>query len=378
MFERTEERAKEVSGRRGAVRVLALAGMVIGISVLHYTTSTRHYFHHDVYARLYYAPIVIAAFWFGLRGSIVTSLCVSLVYVPHIAIQWSHDIVGNPNRYLEIVLFNVIGLVVGALARGQKMHRQKLSETANALEQSYAKLREQTDLLLEMEEELRHADRLAVLGELSATMAHEVKNPLAAVKGAVEILADSRTSPEEREEFLTVLEKEVERLARVVNNYLSLARRTPVQGGQADSREVVRSVVALVEGRARKQGKSFRVVYDGKERPVSLHPDLLRQVLLNLILNSLYATGEGGTVTVETESRGEWLSIAVSDTGRGIPEKDMEKVFEPFYTTRPDGTGLGLPIVKRIVEESGGSVELESREGLGTRVRILLPIGGGH
>ncbi len=360
------------------MKVLALAGMVVGISILHYTTSTRHYFHHDLYARLYYAPIVIAAFWFGLRGSVVTSLSVSVVYLPHVAIQWSHDVVGNPNRYLEIVLFNVIGLVVGALARGEKIHRQKLSDAAEALEQSYAKLREQTDLLLEMEEELRHADRLAVLGELSATMAHEVKNPLAAVKGAVEILADSRTSPKEREEFLAVLEKEVERLARVVNGYLSLARRTPIQGGQADPRDVVRSVVALVEGRARKQGTSFRVVYDGKERLAPLHPDLLRQVLLNLILNSLYATGEGGTVTVETGSRGEWLSITVSDTGKGIPEQDVEKVFEPFYTTRADGTGLGLSIVKRIVEESGGKVELESQEGLGTQVRILLPVGGGH
>lgn len=348
--------------------------MVAVISSLHYLTSTRRYVFHNVYIRLYYAPIVISAFWFGLRGAVLASLFVSVVYMPHVLIQWAHDTLGNPNRFLEIVLFNVIGLVVGTLARAERTHREELAHTATQLEDSYARLQHQTERLLETEEQLMHSDRLSVLGELSAAMAHEVRNPLASIKGTVDILKDNKVSRKEKDEFLGILSKEVERLEGVVSNYLSLAKRVPSQAGQADLKEVVRSVVALVEGRARKQGVTIEVGHDDVEGAVAINPDLLRQVLLNLVLNSLSAMAEGGTLGITSKRERQLLTMIVSDTGTGIYEKHLDRVFDPFFTTRENGSGLGLSIVRRIVEELGGKVELSSREGAGTDVRLLLPL----
>jgi len=361
--------------RRSTVKkVLILAAMVAVISLLHYLTSTRHYVFHNIYVRLYYAPIIISAFWFGLRGAVLAALFVSAAYMPHVLIQWAHDTLGNPNRYLEIVLFNVIGLVVGTLARAERTHREKLSHTARQLEDSYVRLQQQTERLLETEEQLMHSDRLSVLGELSAAMAHEVRNPLASIKGTVDILEDSKISQKEKDEFLGILSKEVERLEGVVSTYLSLARRAPSQVGQADLRDVVRSVVALIEGRARKQGVTIEVGHDGAEETVAINADLLRQVLLNLVLNSLSAMAEGGKLAITSKRERQLLTMTVSDTGIGIDEKHLHRVFDPFFTTREDGSGLGLSIVKRIVEELGGSVELSSQEGAGTDVHLLFPL----
>ena len=362
--------------KRGALyKVLILVATVAAISLLHYMTSTRHYVFHNVYVRLYYAPIIISAFWFGLRGAVATGLFVSLAYLPHVLIQWAHDTVGNPNRYLEIVLFNVIGLVVGTLAQAERTHRQKQAQTARELEKSYARLQDQTERLLEMEAQLMHADRLSVLGELSAAMAHEVRNPLASIKGTVDILKDAKTNSKERDEFLGILSKEVERLNRVADGYLTLARRAPSGAGHCDIQEVVRSVVSLVEGRARKQGVTIEVNHHGGAETVPINPDLLRQVLLNLIINSFSAMAEGGILTVRSKRENQSLTISVSDTGSGIKEEDLGKVFEPFFTTRESGSGLGLPIVKRIVEDVGGKVELSSRVGEGTTVDLMFILG---
>lgn len=350
--------------------------MVAAISLLHYLTSTRHYVFHNIYARLYYAPIIISAFWLGFRGAVATGLFVSLAYLPHVLIQWAHDTVGNPNRYLEIVLFNVIGLVVGTLAQAQRTHRQKLAQTAKELEESYARLQDQTEQLLEMEAQLMHADRLSALGELSAAMAHEVRNPLASIKGTVDILRDGKINSKERDEFLGILGKEVERLHRVTDGYLRLARRATSRAGHCNLREVVRSVVALVEGRARKQGVTIEVNHQDGVETVPISPDLLRQVLLNLVINSFSAMTEGGTLAIASKKENQSLTISVSDTGSGIKEEDLPKVFETFFTTGESGSGLGLPIVKRIVEDVGGKIELSSRIGEGTTVDLIFTLGG--
>ena len=357
-------------------KLLALAGMVASITVLHYSTSTRHYVFHNVYIRLYYAPIIIAAFWFGLRGSIGTSVAVSGVYLPHVLFQWSHDTLGNPNRYLEIALFNIIGLVVGVLSEAERTQRRRLARTAGELEDSYNRLKEQTQLLLEMEEQLMHSDRLAVLGELSATMAHEVRNPLASIKGAVEILGGSDSTGAEKSEFLGILSREVDRLNRVVDNYLSLARRSPVRLGQSALKSVVRSVVALVEGRARKQGITIEIRHVDEDVRIPVNPDILRQVLLNLFLNAVSAMPRGGVLTIHTWTGQDVLKMDVRDTGDGIGKDNIPRVFEPFFTTKQGGSGLGLSIVKRIVEGLGGSVGLESEKGVGTVIHLSLPIGG--
>jgi len=365
-----------VPKRNLLMRLLALAGMLAAVTLLHYLTSTRHYVFHNVYIRLYYAPIIVSAFWFGLKGSISTSLLASAVYLPHVLFQWTHDTMGNPNRYLEMLLFNVIGVVVGSLSEAERIQRRRLAGTAEELADSYDRLKEQTRLLLEMEEQLMHADRLAVLGELSATMAHEVKNPLAAVKGAVEILREPDSDPAEKEEFLDLLDSEVERLNRVVENYLAIARRSSIEAGQAELDEVIGSVVALVEARTSKQGITVRISRSGEDITVPVNPDLLRQVILNLLLNSIAAMHEGGVLSIDTHKVGDDLKLTVRDTGRGIDVDDQRRVFEPFFTTREGGTGLGLSIVRRIIEGLGGSVELESKRGAGTEVTLSIPLGG--
>lgn len=351
-----------------AILVLSISG----ITLLHYTTGTHQHFYHDIYQRLYYLPIIFAAFWFGLLGGLVVSIVISIIYLPHVIFQLGALPTMDIERFLEVLLYNVVGGVTGYLAERERRLRIMHQETAESLAESYKKLTEQTGRVLEIEEQLRRADRLSTLGELAAGMAHELRNPLASIKGTAEILKGDYKPEDKKFEFISIMVKEVERLNRVVEEFLRFARPIPLQTAEVDLGEEIGSVVHLVKGQA--PGVDIEVV-PFSTPSIKADREKLVQVFLNLILNAVQAMPNGGRLTVSASKVDGNVEVSFRDTGSGIPEENRDKLFKPFFTTKSAGTGLGLAISNRIIEAHGGAITFESEAGKGTTFMVRLPAG---
>jgi two-component system sensor histidine kinase PilS (NtrC family) len=223
----------------------------------------------------------------------------------------------------------------------------------------------------EMEARMRQADRLAALGRLAANIAHEIRNPLASLTGAIEALA-SGGSRDERERLTQIVLRESERLNDMIKAFLDYARPTPLATAVIDVAEVLEEVLLLLTHRELPPG--LKIVRDF---PPALLWDVdqhrLRQALWNLCLNAVEAMPAGGELTVSAAADERALRISITDTGDGIARNDLAHIFEPFFSTKPAGSGLGLALVHRIARDHGGEVDVRSTPGTGTTFVLALP-----
>jgi len=363
---------KRVMRKENLTRFVILVVLTVGITALHYLTTTEREALHDIYRRLYYIPIVLGGLWFSLRGGVSLAVFASLLYLPHIFLHWGHNPTIRVEQYLEIVLYNLIGFMTGFLAARERRQKERAQQTAGQLEESYSKLRDQADQILEIEEQLRRADRLTALGELSAGMAHEIRNPLGSIRGTAEILQEGFPPEDKRYEFARILIQEVDRLNRVVQDFLTFARPEPPRLEEFDPETVLGEVLQLVQQPARKQGVELELQIDRAPKLCG-HREQLKQVFLNLVLNALQAMPEGGRLTITAGCDGSAIVLRFRDTGPGIPFEVRERIFNPFFTTRREGTGLGLAITQRIVSSHGGRIEIEESTERGTVFKVTLP-----
>lgn len=349
-----------------------------GISLLHYLTPLRFPMLHDIYQRLYYIPIILAGFRFGFRGGIGCALVVSVLYAPHILFQWGQHPTMELEKYLEIILYNIVGGITGFLSQRDRTRADELRRTALGLEKSCEQLSRQSERIMEMEGQLRKAERLSTIGELAAVLAHEIRNPLGSIQGTAEILKDDFQPGDRKYEFLEIMVKESRRLNKVVEDFLRLARPQPVVMGECDLTEELNNVIALVSSEARKRKITLECRVESLP-VIEGDPEKLRQAFLNIILNGLQASSPGGSVTITSvrekrEGGGPgWVELLFADSGPGVPPEIAEKVFESFFTTKEGGTGLGLAITRKIVEGHGGSIALMNEPGRGSVFRIRLP-----
>jgi len=239
--------------------------------------------------------------------------------------------------------------------------------------------------LKKMEEVVRRKQWLATIGELSAGLAHEIRNPLAALSGAIQVMRKDLYTTDVNRPLLDLALRETERLNGIVSDFLQYARPRPLNLKQCDFNELVQETIQLLE-QTPEYGGQIRFVRHLTPDSVAtmVDPDQMRQVCWNLGLNACQAMADGGTLTVATrrvaapvgEAEGESVEIVFEDTGPGIPEEHLHKIFYPFFTTKEGGTGLGLSLVHRIMDEHKGSVQVESVLGKGTCVKLTLPITG--
>jgi two-component system sensor histidine kinase HydH len=236
----------------------------------------------------------------------------------------------------------------------------------------------ETEALKEAVERERH---LASLGRLAAGVAHEVRNPLSSLKGFAQFFRSKFRPGSEEERYSEIMIEEVERLDRVVQELLDFARPVTPDRKPVDPNTLIDEALSLVSEDA--QFKRVEIVRKpGSDLPrVMVDPLQMRQAVLNVLLNSLEAMADGGTLTIETGvSRGEdgltEVRIDLTDTGVGMTPEELAKLFEPFYTTKPKGTGLGLTVVSRVLEQNGGRIDVTSTEGEGTTFSLLLPVAG--
>jgi len=223
-----------------------------------------------------------------------------------------------------------------------------------------------------MEARMRQADRLASLGRMSANIAHEIRNPLASLTGAIEALTAS-TAHDEREDLTQIVLRESARLNRIIEDFLAYARPTPLAAQRTDVASVLEDVLILLEHRPLPNGVKLMRQFMA---PLwaDVDPGMLRQALWNLCLNAVEAMPAGGDLTVGAAAEVGTLTLWVSDTGTGIGDADLGNIFEPFFSTKPEGSGLGLALVHRIVRDHGGDIDVRTERDLGTTFTLRLPL----
>jgi signal transduction histidine kinase len=347
---------------RGAL----LAAAVATISGLHYLTDPQHAVWHQVYQRLYYLPVIVGAYWYGVWGGVLTAMVTSVAYVPHIHMAWSGNAAYSMSQYAEMVMFHVAGVLVGLLANLQRRLTTRYQRAAESLEKANVELRESHEQLL-------RADRLSALGEIAAGLAHELRNPLASVKGALEIVA-ARVPPGTPEsEFSTVGQKELARLDFLLTEFLTYARPHAPELRKADLDDVMDHVAALLGPEAERAGVAIEIEREQAISEVLVDPEQIQQVFFNVMLNSIQATPPGARVRVRRHQTSDGIIVEVMDDGPGIPAGHLSRIFDPFFTTKEKGTGLGLAISARIVAAHGGDISAQRGPDRGTCVRITLP-----
>jgi signal transduction histidine kinase len=225
-----------------------------------------------------------------------------------------------------------------------------------------------------LEEQLAEAEKLALVGQMAAGLAHEIKNPLAGMKGAIRVLREGwETIPaEERTDVLREVERQVDRLNRNVEDLLAFSRPSRPSLQTGDLNDVVDRVRRALASDPEAGAVAIRSVLIEDARGL-FDAHLVEQALLNLAQNALQTLGGRGALTLRTRRTADLLTLEVEDDGPGMTPEVRRRALEPFFTTRSRGTGLGLPIVRRIAEAHGGHLELDSEPGRGTRARILLP-----
>ena len=241
------------------------------------------------------------------------------------------------------------------------------------------RMREELAQKQKLEEQLQRAERLAGLGQLVAGVAHEVRNPLGIIKGTVQLMQrDMEAEPalEKYQEHLQVLQEQVNRQNRVVEELLGYARPVKPQFGPVSIPEVLDSVLAFLGPALRQQGIVLEKHIQAGLPTVQGDGEKLKQVFVNLLLNGKEALPKGGRMTIEVKTDGNWLEVKTGDNGSGIEPEHLYHIFEPFFSTKEAGTGLGLSIAKQLVELHQGELTVDSESGRGTVFTMRMPLGG--
>jgi len=229
-----------------------------------------------------------------------------------------------------------------------------------------------TQSLVQARESLLHSESLATMGRMAAGIAHEIRNPLFIIQSSAERLR--KLHPEHTKDIDTFIIEEISRLDGILRDYLLIARNEPAPKGPLDLVTTLRRSVRLMAESL--EATDIEIITDIRieEAPLFGEEKRLQQSFLNILLNSLQALGSAGMIKVSVAKQGKNYRIVFEDNGPGIAAKEIEKVFEPFYTTKPAGSGLGLAIVKKVIDDHSGTIEIESTEGSGTSIIVTLPI----
>jgi signal transduction histidine kinase len=271
-----------------------------------------------------------------------------------------------------ISLVGLPALAVGVVANRERRARSEMERLNAELTGTLTRLRAAQD-------ELVVAERMATVGRLSLKVAHEVRNPIAAIELNAELVGDlvkerGGSDMEEAATLVTAIREQVSALDAITEEYLAFARFPRPQYDEDSVNEMVAALVEFVRPVAARQGSAIEATTDQAVPPMAIDRTLLRQAILNLVKNGLEALGRGGKLTVATRRVDDQVEIAIRDTGPGIAPDVGKRLFEQFFTTKPQGTGLGLYISRQIIEEHGGTLRWESAPGAGTIFTASLPI----
>lgn len=323
-----------------------LGGLIAGITLGHYAFGPERGFLHVALREVYFLPLILAAFWFGLKGGLASSLTVTVLYLPFVMFHgddFSPHMLGN---WLELSLFNMVAGLLGWL-RDRDWTRQQ---------------------------ELNRAQFLASMGSATAALAHDMKTPLIAIGGLVNQVRRKMAETDTGGPKLDIALSQVARLEAMVRDMLTFSRDLEIEPEPGDVNRLVQETLLVALPLAEKRRVELRFDVTQGVPVVSCDYQRLQQALLNLVNNAVEASPEEEVVTVRSLLGKEAVILEVADRGPGIAKEKREEIFTPFVTTKKEGTGLGLPIVRKIAEAHGITVSVDENPGGGALFRLVIPL----
>ncbi len=353
--------------RQTLARILVVAAGIAAATALHYLTPPLVLWH-ELFQRLYYLPIIYAAIYFGWRGGLAASTISALCYIPHILMMWQHQMPDYAmNQYAEIIVFFLVGTVTGVLADVGRRQRMELEESSQQLAKANRDLQDSF-------EQIKRADRLSAIGQLSASLAHEIRNPLASIDGAANLVESPQTSEETRRGALAIIHKEIQRLNRLLTNLLDFARPRRPEFQAVEPGRLIDAIITLAGHSAEQKGIAIRKDVSPAVPAFECDPEQMKQVILNLAINAVQAMTAPGEIVLSARQNDSAVTIGVRDQGPGINDEDLDHVFNPFFTTKEAGTGLGLSVVYQIVTQHCGTVKAERNPDRGMTFSVSVPL----
>jgi len=328
------------------IKVRMILALIIIVTFMFYLTPLSLSLPQELFTRFYYLPIILGGLWFGFKGGLKVSLFVTFISIPHTSKAYSYDQALFYDELLELLLFNIVGPVVGIL-RDREQRRIAFNQRIQSL---------------------------AAIGEAISSVAHEMKNMLIPMRGFLRRLRENQSLEGKGASYMDIVEQEAAKLDKMVKDMLFFGRQTPLQMEEVELGSLVDDIRKVLDEEFSNNG--IKLVFQCNEgwKRVPLDRNKVCSAISNLLYNALHASAKGKEVRLFIQSDDHLLRIMVEDEGPGIPAEHLHRIFQPFFTTKPQGTGLGLAITQRIVEEHNGDIRVESNIGNGTRFVLSLPI----
>jgi two-component system, NtrC family, sensor histidine kinase HydH len=350
-------------------------GQIVSITlklVLSYFLIGFSHAADSYYSSIFLIPVVSAATQFNFAGVVVVTAIACLLYFSFLLPIFVDFSAVPPDLIslmaLRAAFYAIVAFLVFEQAKAKRDEMARTQEAADRLAASNRSLQR-------AEASLRRSERLAALGQLTAGLAHELRNPLGTIKASAEMLMKetTRSRPELMSEMAGYIATEVDRMNGLISSFLDFARPLPLKPSMGDLGAVLDDVVRQLSDLA--SNRQVRLTVQLKEEPLTFtfDADLLRLAILNLAQNAIQASPPGSEVETRAEPQDDNVEISVADRGEGIQRQHLENIFNPFFTTKPEGVGLGLAIVSKIVDEHRGRIRVASEPGKGTTFVITLP-----
>jgi len=328
------------------MKIVIISVMIGSILCLHYLTFPELRYHHAVYRMLFYLPLILGSLWFGMKGAIYICVSVSVLFLPHAIRQWEWFSLDDFHRLSEGVLYIGIALILGFLVERERKKQSALVRVRS----------------------------LAAVGKAVSEIAHDMKTPLMAIGGfAKQVFKKLEPDNPDRKKLGLVIQ-ETAHLESMVKEMLDFGKPVELQFTEIDFNELVSDSVRVVQPMAKENGVELETDLAPSLPSVVLDAPRVNQVLLNLITNAIQASTAREHVRVCTRLNSLGVVLEVVDHGGGIAKEYRESIFHPFFSTKREGTGLGLGIVKKIVETHGGDVSFSANQEKGVTFTVRLPL----
>lgn len=356
---------------------ILVIGLAIAIlTLIHYTNYHYEVDYHILLQFAYYLPVIYAAMRFGPVGGIISSFVITLLFIPlMVHMQGALTPAAKYTQWVEVALINIIGWLTGFLTEEERKAKRKYQLALMVQKELVEKLKREGLERERLEGEIRQTERVTALGHMSAGLAHEIRNPLGIMKVSIQMLAQEKCDDGVVSEYCRVLLEECERLNRMLSEFLSFARPKELVRERVSLGKLLNEGVELVQPALRQNHiRLEKMISQIDEQEVEVDPDQMKQVILNILLNAIDAQGEGGVIHLGGVRQENYAGFVVSDEGPGILPDALPYIYDPFFTTKETGTGLGLSVVHRILDLHGGKITIVNQSAGGVRVEILLPL----
>lgn len=327
-------------------KLVGIAVLVLGITLANYATHMSAPYYRFFLQALFFIPLILSAFWFGLRGAIATSGTMIVLFLPLVLRHWQEFTPDEIESLIEVVFYSIVALVLGALRDREKEQHLRL----------------------------RNSERLAAMGTTLSSLAHDMKTPLVAIGGFTRLVWKKLPSEDPDREKLDIVIKETQRLEHMIMEMLDFSVEFRLAPAEERICQIIKESLAVVEEIAAVKKVKLESFADDRLPVVMCDAMRIKQLLINLLTNAIESSPEGAPVSLKASQNEAGLLIDVVDCGAGIPHRQRQHIFDPFFTTKAHGTGLGLPIVKKIVDAHQGVLEILDNPDRGVTFRVVLPL----